>query len=391
MSLGNDLLVSEKTPPQSAMPSQFSRQKLLTSKEILQIFFNFAPIACFLFDDQGKIIDANRAAVDLIGYTREELIGRKTFEMEFLTREQARKIRHRFTSAGSGKSIIYNEYNLTLRDGKRLVLESNLFPVSINGQNLILAIARDITAQKISEENLLKQRAKLKSSHKELKYLSHRLICVREEERKTLSSVLHNEAGALAGLLKGQLNTVEKEIQAGRLETGLQGLNESLSLVSQHIAALKKCAVDLRPPELDRLSLPEVLKNYYSESAEKTGLSIVFRFSLNGHEIQKHASTIIYRIAQEALNNIIHHAEAKDVTMSLAVGGGFIRLKIADDGLGFHPDKKLKAKKIGLGIRSMNEMAKCVGGRFAVRSTPGKGTTVSVAIPIQNGVPRPKK
>ncbi|MDP2915654.1 MAG: ATP-binding protein [Candidatus Aminicenantes bacterium] len=245
-----------------------------------------------------------------------------------------------------------------------------------------------MTARKISTEILRKQRAKLKSSHKELKYLSHRLICVREDERKTLSSVLHNEAGALAGLLKGQLNTVQKEIQAGRLDTGLQGLNESLSLVNRHVEALKKIAVSMRPPDLGRMSLPEVLRNYYSESAEKTGLNIVFRFGLNGHEIKNHKSIIIYRIAQEALNNIINHAEAKNVTMSLAHRDSVIRLKISDDGRGFHPHNELKSKKIGLGLLSMKEMAECVGGRFAIRSTPGKGTTLSVAIPVRNGVPR---
>jgi PAS domain S-box-containing protein len=383
--------LSEKTLPESAIPFQFSWQKLQTSKEVLPIIFEFAPVAHFLFDMRGTIIEANKAAVELTGYTREEIIGRNTFELEILTRGQARKVRHRFARAGSGKSVGHHEFDLKLRDGSRRTLESSVFPITIDGQTLILAMAGDVTARKISTENLRKQRAKLRSSQKELKSFSRRLICVREEERKNLSSVLHNEAGALAGLLKCRLNAVQKEIQAGQTSPALQGLDESLSLVSQHIAALKKCAVDLRPPDLDRLSLPEVLKNYYSEAAEKTGLNIVFRFGLNGHEIQNHASTIIYRIAQEALNNIIHHAEAKKVILSLAFGGGFIRLKITDDGRGFHPDKKLKAKKIGLGIRSMNEMADCVGGRFAIQSSPGKGTTVSVAIPVGSGVTSPDK
>ncbi|MCX6563834.1 MAG: PAS domain S-box protein [Candidatus Aminicenantes bacterium] len=391
MPLGNDLLVSEKTPPQFAISSQFSRQKLLTSKELLQIIFEFAPVAHFLFDTRGTIIEANKAAAELTGYAREEMIGRNTFELEILTREQARKVRHRFASAGSGKSVGHHEYDMKLRDGSRRILESNVFPIKIDGQTLILAMAVDVTARKISTENLRKQRAKLRSSQKELKYFSRRLICIREEERKNLSSVLHNEAGALAGLLKCRLNTVQKEIQAGQTSPALQGLDESLSLVNGHIAALKKCAMNLRPPDLDRLSLPEVLKNCYSDAAEKTGLKIVFRFGLNGHEIKNHASTIIYRIAQEALNNIIHHTEAKNVILSLACRDSVIRLKIADDGRGFHPDKKLKAKKLGLGILSMNEMAECVGGRFAIRSSPGKGTTVSVAIPVRNGVSRPER
>lgn len=391
MPLGNDLLVSEKTPPQSAMPFQFSRQKLLTSREALRILFELAPVAYYLFDDQGAIVDANQAAWELIGYTREELLGKNLFKLEFLHRSHVQTVTRRFGRVAARKPIEKHEFDMTLRDGSRLVMKSTLFPLSIDGETLILSIASDVTAQKISEETLLKQRAKLKSSQKELEYVSRRLICVREEERKNLSSVLHNEAGSLAGLLKCRLNAVRKEIQAGQTSPALQGLDESLSLVSQHIAALKKCAVDLRPPDLDRLSLPEVLKNYYSEAAEKTGLNIVFRFGLNGHEIKNHASTIIYRIAQEALNNIIHHAAAKKVTMSLTVGDGVIRLKITDDGRGFYPDKKLKEKKIGLGIRSMNEMADCVGGRFAIRSSPGKGTTVSVAIPVGSGVTCPEK
>jgi PAS domain S-box-containing protein len=371
--------------------SQFSGHKLLTSREALRILFEFAPVAYYLFDDQRAIVDANKAAAELIGYSRDEVIGKDVFKLEILNYSHVRALNHRFDRVAARKPVGKHEFDMTLRDGSRLVMQSILFPVSIAGETLILAIASDITAQKISEETLLKQRAKLRSSQKELKDFSRRLICVREEERKNLSSVLHNEAGSLAGMLKCRLNAVQKEIQAGQTSPALQGLDESLSLVSQHIAALKKCAVDLRPPDLDRLSLPEVLKNYYSEAAEKTGLNIVFRFGLNGHEIQNHASTIIYRIAQEALNNIIHHAAAKKVTLSLAFGGGFIRLKITDDGRGFHPDKKLKAKKIGLGIRSMNEMADCVGGRFAIRSSPGKGTTVSIAIPVGSGITCPEK
>jgi PAS domain S-box-containing protein len=371
--------------------SQSSGHKLLTSQDALRILFEFAPVAFYLFDAQARFVDANKAALELIGYTRDELIGKELFKVEFLNKSQVRMLTHRFDRIIARKPVEKREYDMTMRDGSRLVMQSILFPVSIAGETLILAIASDVTAQRNSEETLLKQRAKLRSSQKELKSFSRQLICVREQERKNLSSVLHNEAGALAGLLKCRLEAVHKEIQAGQTSPALQGLDESLSLVQRHVEALKKCAVDLRPPDLDRLSLPEVLKNYYSDAVEKTGLHIAFRFDLDGHEIKDNAATIIYRIAQEALNNIIHHAEAKKVTLSLALGGGFIRLKITDDGRGFNPDKKLKAKKIGLGIRSMNEMADCVRGRFAIRSSPGKGTTVSVAIRVGSDTCCPEK
>lgn len=163
----------------------------------------------------------------------------------------------------------------------------------------------------------------------------------------------------------------------------LGALTEGLSLLDRHIAALKKYAGDLRPPDLDGLGLAKAVKYLYADASEKAGLRVSFQFRTNRHRFDTTASIIVYRVAQEALNNILAHGAATSVSLSLAVRDGSIRLLVRDNGKGFRPDRALKADRKSMGLRSMKEMAEILGGRVDVRSAPGKGTSIALTLPAR--------
>jgi len=240
-----------------------------------------------------------------------------------------------------------------------------------------------------TEELLRKQRRKLRAYSKDLKYFSQRLICVREQERRNLSYLLHHEAGSLAVLLRRQLAGVSADIRARRSGPALRALADSLSLLDRHVSVLKKCACDLHPPDLEGMGLAKVLKDFYTEAAEKAGLNVSLHFRLNRRRLDTPASIIVYRVAQEALNNVLAHAAATSVALSLTVRDGTVRLLVRDDGKGFHPNRALKADRKAIGLRSMKEMADCLGGRVAIRSAPGKGTSIALTLPARGGHPPP--
>lgn len=250
----------------------------------------------------------------------------------------------------------------------------------------VAAVFENITGRKRRVELLRKQRRKLWAFAEDLKKFPQRLIQVREQECRNLSYLLHQEAGSLAVLLRRQLAGVSADIQAGRPGPTLGTLAEALSFLDRHIAALKKYAGDLRPPDLDSLGLAKTVKNLYADASEKTGLRVSFQFRTNRHRFDTTASIIVYRVAQEALNNVLAHAAATSVSLSLAVRDGSIRLLVRDDGKGFHPDRALKADRKSIGLRGMKEMAEILGGRIDVRSAPGKGSSIALTLPARPGL-----
>jgi two-component system, NarL family, sensor histidine kinase DegS len=159
-------------------------------------------------------------------------------------------------------------------------------------------------------------------------------------------------------------------------------------LVEKSVDIVHHFAGQLRPPALDDLGLIPALHSHAEDFAKRMGLAVHFTsFTRDRTELlDTDKRTVLYRVAQEALTNVARHAQASRVNVSIRKLRGVIRLEVQDDGKSFDVRGVLSGKRRkGLGLLGMRERVEMVGGRFAVESSPGKGTTIRAEIPFGNG------
>ena len=214
--------------------------------------------------------------------------------------------------------------------------------------------------------------------------LFRRVVTAQEAERQRIARDLHDETGqsltAIGLGLRGLSTTLTKH--PDRAPDTLRQLE---SLTADSLSELQRLISDLRPSHLDDLGLPAALRWYAGKVAERTGLKI--RADIFGEEkpISETVKIATFRIVQEALNNIIKHADATSVFIQLSFEPTHIHVTVRDDGKGFDPDavRKRQTSRPSLGLAGMNERAGLLGGTVVIEAGPGQGTLVEVKIPCQ--------
>ena len=241
-----------------------------------------------------------------------------------------------------------------------------------------------------SEQNTVQLLQKSRNMQEELRLLSRKLLFVQEEERKRISRELHDVvAQALTGI------NVRLNILKTQSTTNAKDLHEKIAtaqlLVLKSAEVVHRFARDLRPTVLDDLGLIPALQSYFKIVREESGLEIDLTSFRWVETLDGDTKTMLYRVVQEALSNVVQHAKATRVSVHLAVRAGSFCMDIHDDGKGFQPDK-IETTKSGthLGLLGMRERVEMVGGTFRVESAPGKQTTLRVKIP-QTVEKRPPK
>ncbi len=218
----------------------------------------------------------------------------------------------------------------------------------------------------------------IQSSNKQLHALSQRLLKAQEDERLHLSREIHDESGQLLAALTVQLGLLERE--TGQHEVVSQSMDNLKQTAGELQDKLHQLAVDLRPASLDHLGLVTAISQYIEEFSRQYDL--VAEFDAVGMERQRlpgEVETAIYRIVQESLTNVVLHAEAQRVDILLNLRDDQVIAIIEDDGIGFRPTSPTLDSHLGLfGMRERVEM---LGGKMAIESAPGKGTTIRVEVP----------
>jgi signal transduction histidine kinase len=199
--------------------------------------------------------------------------------------------------------------------------------------------------------------------------------------RKELSAELHDEVGRdLTALhlnyeiIRNSLSAPQGEELHGRLDV-IHGLLEDLSHKIANMVS------ELRPPLLDDFGLKTALKWLTGIVAVRHGMEVELLVDDGFPRLGTDKETAIFRIAQEAVNNAVKHAEAQFITISLDLVGNRVQLQISDDGVGFDPASRHgTAQRKSWGLTIMRERAESVGGRFSLESAPGTGTTITVEV-----------
>lgn len=237
-------------------------------------------------------------------------------------------------------------------------------------------------------ENLQTEISKHKESEAARLELLRRLVTAQEEERRRISRELHDQTGQhLTALLLG-LKTLNNST-----DNGSTSLHKSLfqleKLTERLVEEAHHLAWDLRPAALDDLGLETAISNYVEKWSERNPISLDFHSGLNKVRLPSPIETAVFRIVQEALTNVLKHAQATRVSVMLEYRYDELLVIVEDDGCGFQPEIPLKVKERGgLGLVGINERVALVGGKLNIESAPGCGTTLAIRIPASASVPQ---
>ncbi len=217
----------------------------------------------------------------------------------------------------------------------------------------------------------------LKESEKKLRYLSSELLTAQEKERKRIANELHDSIAASLSAIKFSIEKILDQME--RDEQAQEGLRDIISRVQQVNEETRRIMADLRPSLLDDLGIVPAI-NWFCREYEKTysHIRVEKQIDLSENDLSDSLKTAIYRVSQEAMNNIAKHSKASLVSLSLQEGNNGIELTIQDNGQGFDLDTVRR----GLGLTTMRERTELSGGTCTIKSVKGAGTTIRCSWPF---------
>jgi len=237
----------------------------------------------------------------------------------------------------------------------------------------VLVACLDITEQRHSE-------GALRQAAQDLHGLTRRLVQAEEAERRRLARELHDRVGQSLSALNINLDIISRDSHA--LPPALrQRLEDSLGLVDGTLQSIESVMADLRPPLLDEYGLGAALGWHSEEFARRTGVPVTVtdRTPDATKGARPEAAVALFRIAQEALNNVLKHAQARNVRIDVSATDEELILDVHDDGRGFDPRA---ARRGRWGMTTMRERAEAAGGQLHVDATPGEGTRIHARVPL---------
>jgi signal transduction histidine kinase len=250
---------------------------------------------------------------------------------------------------------------------------------------IVMAARQQIKAIEDSNIELAAMASELKKSEKRLHRLSSDLFSVQENERKRISFELHDELGQSMAALKLQVGSIARRLDDVDPEELRLVCNDMRANINQIIENVRRLARDLSPVVLDDLGLQAAIEYLVNNFSKIYNVEVRFQQADINHLFNEEFQRIIYRILQEALNNIGKHAGAKHVSLVIIEEDRAVRFTVKDDGRGFNVQKTLDQKSAdkGMGLEAMSERVRILGGKINIVSRPGIDTTVTFTAPIR--------
>ncbi|MEN6466847.1 MAG: PAS domain S-box protein [Syntrophaceae bacterium] len=238
--------------------------------------------------------------------------------------------------------------------------------------DLVMCHMDDITRRKLTENEL-------RRSEKNLKTLSSQLLGREEKIRKNIALELHDSIGQYLSTIKFNAETCMSRMESGNPGQSLEQLKSGIPIIRHAIEEVRRISMDLRPSILDDLGIMATISWFCREFEHVySGISVEKEINVEEDSIPEPLKIIIYRVMQEAMNNVAKHSGADRVALRLEIAGGSLQLLIRDNGAGFDLDKIVIKEGLsrGLGLASMRERVELSGGVFLIGSKEGSGTEI---------------
>lgn len=343
---------------------------LRESEERYRELFENARDAMYVHDLHGTYIRVNKAAERLSGFPREQIVGRNF--LEFIAPDHQRNVREHFSTKLANEGETTYEADVLAKDGRRVPVEVSSRAIYENGVLVgVQGMARDITERKLAQDAL--------------QMFSRQLIEAQEDERRRIARELHDQIGQVLTAVKMNLYTVQQVCTSHETRTYVK---DNIEAVDEALRLVRDLSIDLRPPVLDDLGLATALRWYVDRYTRRTGLKVEVLIELpdENERFTRELETACFRIAQEALTNVVRHANASRVLVQLTKEGNDLLLIIKDDGVGFDRESVWHREQPAatLGLISMQERTHAAGGIIEIDSKLSKGTEVWLSLPLNS-------
>jgi signal transduction histidine kinase len=279
-----------------------------------------------------------------------------------------------------GQTSLNELIDIETYNGEQKTIQNSAAPIRDEDGAIVGAVV-------VNEEVTERVRAEktVRESADRLQQLSHRLLTVQEEERRHLARELHDEFGQLLAATTLHLHAARDV--AG--EAARSNLEQCMAVLQGAGEQMRRLALELRPTMLETAGLDATLRWLAEQHQQRTGIAINVVGHLSG--VSGDLASACFRVAQEALTNVVRHARAQHVWIELNQSENLLELVLRDDGVGFDVARTLQqaAGRGSLGLLGMKERVQILGGSFEVDSEPGRGTRIRVSFPLAEAAAEP--
>ncbi|GEM_PF-1086842 len=328
--------------------------------------------AIIIYSD-SSILFANPGAVQLTGYSRDELYGKILFDIVHEDdRNTMREQDHGRTETPA--TARHDEFRIRTKEGEERWLDFTSGWIHYQGMTVKLGTAFDITERKRYEMQILTDQEQLRS-------LTSDLSRTEDRERRRLAIQLHDTIGQTLMFLKMKLRLLQRSHTDEELGEELEALRFT---VEQSITETRTLMYELSPPILYELGLKAAIEWLIGEMGSKYGLNISLEDDDTPKLISDDVRIFLFNAIRESLVNVIKHAKAKHIIISLRLADPYLQVSVKDDGIGFNVLRlnREAGREGGFGLLSVRERALRFGGSFSIESDPGKGTRVTITVPL---------
>jgi len=349
-----------------------AQRKIEESESTSRALFQTAAQGIFMVDQSGKIVGANPAAENMLGYSEAELVGQP---IEVLVPENLRRghVAHRdyYLREPQNRPMgLGLDLQARRKDGSRFDAEISLSYIHSAQGTLAVAFVSDISKRKADEQAIRQQR-------EDLRLLAGRLMTAQDEERRRIARDLHDDLSQKLAYLAIDIGKFAGKPYAQEL---LQDLRPLQRRAVEAAESVRHISHQLHPSILDDIGLQAALEQYCEEFQERSGITTHFAGRDVPDALPHEIASSLYHIFQESLRNVSKHSQAQEVFVTLEFVDKVLRLAVRDEGVGLPQDRLKPGTSIG--IVGMKERAHLINGEVSIESQVGQGTEVSVSVPM---------
>ena len=358
-------------------------QQLEESRDRYAQLYTLAPVGYVTFDRYGRIMDINETGLRMVGFDSKAIASRLFFTNFVVQSDLPLFSAHLLQCRNSGKPQAA-ELHLKFRPKGQFLGHLVTCPMwdPETGNQVYWTVISDISQREEMEQEHDRLSEELRKSRDRLAQLSHALLQIQEDQRRSIARELHDEVSQNLTALGLSLKLVESHIPANAGDRWQAPLRDAQKLVVETTQRVRQVTTNLRPTALDYYGLGAALEGLVKSFQDRTQLDIELKTDSRLPRLESNIEIALYRIAQEALTNVTKHAHASHITIKLEAPAHKVRLIIADNGVGFDPENlEPKSDSQGLGLTTISERVLSLQGTIAIDSEPGKGTRITVEVP----------
>lgn len=331
---------------------------------------------CVIMTDlDGYITFWNNGAFRLYGYTPEEAIGKNVSLLYY--KKDLKVLENDVIRPLLGKGEHDLELKVRHKTGKDMIVHLSLSLLRDSGDNItgMVGYTLDITKRKKAEKELLEYQKKLRS-------LASKLSLTEERERRKIATELHDYIGQSLAMSKIKLKKFQESISSADQVQPLEEINQYIEEAMQHTRSIMS---ELSPHMLYDLGFESAIEWLIEQFQKKHKIVFSLKYNSRIKLLNNHVSSTLFQSVRELLVNVVKHAQAHSVEVSIQRDGKDIRINVIDDGVGFDVPETIYSKSItsGFGVFNIREQLESINGRLEVESKPSKGTRITLVAPLQ--------